>query len=81
MEIAPIAGVRVMPVMRRQAMDAELTARFEVDYAAEAGDDTYRGSGKKADGAEEADEEEIVDEESSAEMSYEDSTSRVSFFA
>ncbi len=55
MEIAPIAGIRVTPVLKPQPADSQLTAFFDIEAAAKAGDDTYSAGRKKAAGAEEDD--------------------------
>ena len=56
-EIAPIAGIRVMPVTRVRPIEAELTAAFDIEASARPGDDTYSPGGQKAAGAEEPEEE------------------------
>jgi hypothetical protein len=53
MEIAPIAGIRVTPVLRPQPVDPELTAFFDIEAAAKPSDDTYSAAKRKAAGAEE----------------------------
>lgn len=55
MEIAPIAGIRVTPVLKPQPVDPQLTAFFDIEAAAKPGDDTYSAAKKKAAGAEEDD--------------------------
>lgn len=52
-EIAPIAGIRVVPTTRSRPVDPELTAAFEIESPARPDEDSYTGSGKKAAGAEE----------------------------
>jgi len=56
-EIAPIAGIRVMPVTRVRPVEAELTAAFDIEASARPGDDTYSPQGQKGAGAEEPEEE------------------------
>ena len=57
MEIAPIAGIRVMPTIKSRPVDPELTAFFEIVSTARPEEDSYSGNGKKAAGAEEPEEE------------------------
>jgi hypothetical protein len=59
MEIAPIAGIRVMTAVKRRPVDPELTAEFEIEAAARLGDDTYASAMRKAAGAEEEEDEEV----------------------
>jgi hypothetical protein len=66
MEIAPIAGIRVMTAVKQRPVDAELTAEFAIEAAAQLGDDTYASAVRKAAGAEEDDDEqaeELVEED------------------
>lgn len=69
MEIGPIAGIRVLPALKTPPPEAALTALFDIEATAKAGDDTYSGSGKKAAGAEEDEEleEEFEEVDESAE--------------
>ncbi len=53
MEIAPIAGIRMTTVLKRQPVDPQLTAPLDIEAGAKPGDDTYSGTKKKAAGAEE----------------------------
>lgn len=59
MEIAPIAGIRVMSAVKSRPVDPELTAEFAIEAAARLGDDTYTSSMRKAAGAEEDEDEEV----------------------
>jgi hypothetical protein len=61
MEIAPIAGIRVMTAVKPRPVDPELTAEFAIEAAAWLGDDTYTSPTRKAAGAEEEDDEEAED--------------------
>jgi hypothetical protein len=56
-EIAPIAGIRVLTPVRPRPADAELTAEFAIEAAARPGDDTYTSAIRKAAGAEEDEDE------------------------
>ena len=58
MEIAPIAGIRVLTAVKPRPVDPELSAEFAIEAAARLGDDTYTSAVRKAAGAEEDDEEE-----------------------
>lgn len=62
MEIGPIPGIRMAPAVKAPPVEAELTARFDIEALVQAGDDDYTGSGKKAAGAEEDEEEELSEE-------------------
>jgi hypothetical protein len=57
-EIAPIAGIRVLTAVRPRPADPELTAEFAIEAAAQVGDDTYTSAIRKAAGAEEDEDEE-----------------------
>lgn len=57
MEIAPIAGIRVMTAVKPRPVDPELTAEFAIEAAARLGDDTYTSAARKGAGAEEEDDE------------------------
>jgi len=61
MEIAPIAGIRVMPTIKSRPVDPELTAFFEIVSTARPEEDSYSGNGKKAAAAEEPEEEDHED--------------------
>jgi hypothetical protein len=58
MEIAPIAGIRVMTAVKSRPVDPELTAEFAIEAAARLGDDTYTSAARRGSGAEEEDDEE-----------------------
>lgn len=55
MEISPIAGVRVLPLMKIQRPESEVSAIFDIENSSKAGDDTYSGSGRKAAGGQDED--------------------------
>ena len=57
MEIAPIAGVRVLPVTKVRPVDPELAPFFDIESAVRLDEDTYSPKGRKAAGAEESEEE------------------------
>lgn len=61
MEIAPIAGIRVMPTIKSRPVDPELTAFFAIESTARPEEDSYTGSGRKAAGAEEPGDDEQED--------------------
>lgn len=87
MEIGPIPAMRAIAAVKPRPIDPELSALFDIEPSARAGDDTYTGTGKKAAGAEENDEEdaeeleEISADEPSAQSRNERSQSQISFFA
>ena len=83
MEISPIPGIRMVQAIKPPAAETQLTARFEIDASARAGDDSYSGSSKKGAGAEESDEELVEEPEASAQGQPSDVEPgpRVSFFA
>ncbi|MBM3511776.1 MAG: hypothetical protein FJX61_16815 [Alphaproteobacteria bacterium] len=62
MEISPVAGIRVMPVVKTPPADSELSAFFDIEATARSGDDTYSRGAKKAAGAEEDEPEERGEE-------------------
>lgn len=69
MEIAPIAGIRLMPAIKVRPVDSELTPFFAIEPSSRPGDDTYSNCGRKAAGAEESDDEnEELEEEAFEEM-------------
>ena len=55
MEISPIAGIRVTPVQKVPPADSDLSGVYQVENAARSGDDTYNGSGRKASGGQDDD--------------------------
>ena len=57
MEIAPIAGVRVLPVNRVRPVDPELAPFFDIEAAVRLDEDTYAPNSRKAAGAEESEDE------------------------
>lgn len=86
MEIAPIAGIRVTPVLKPQPVDPQLTAFFDIEAAAKPGDDSYSGA-KKTAGAEEDDGDDLdlveaEDEEAPASpVAAEETRGSISYFA
>ena len=50
MEISPISGIRVMPVVKAPPAESNLSRVANIDNSANPGDDTYSGSGKKSAG-------------------------------
>ncbi len=87
MEIAPIAGIRVTPVLKPQPDAPRLTAFFDIEAAAKPGDDTYSAAKQKAAGAEEDDGDDLELGETEAEVgpasptADEDAPGSISFFA
>jgi hypothetical protein len=87
MEIAPIAGIRVMPVQKPHPVGPQLTAFFDIEAAAKPGDDSHSAAKKKASGAEEDDGDDLDLGETEAEdapaspAAGEEAMSNISFFA
>jgi hypothetical protein len=83
MEIAPIAGIRVVPAIRPRSNGPEVTASFDIESAARADEDTYTRSGKKAAGAEEDQPEELEDagDPEASSDARDESGSKISLFA
>jgi hypothetical protein len=48
MEISPVVGVRIAPMLRSKETDLGLTDVYEVERPARTGDETYTPSGAKA---------------------------------
>ena len=48
MEISPIPGIRIAPVIRSAVTDLGLTDVYEVERSSRTGDETYTPSGAKA---------------------------------
>jgi hypothetical protein len=86
MEIAPIAGIRVTPVLKPQPVDPQLTAFFDIEAAAKPNDDTYSAAKKKAAGAEEDDDDMDLAEAEAEDApaspgAAEEATGSISYFA
>lgn len=84
MEIAPISGIRGLPVMKTPPEEPRLTTPLPVENSQGPGDDTYSGGGKKSADGQEKDEEETGqgDENGSAEQTSEgEAGASVDFFA
>jgi hypothetical protein len=80
MEIAPISGIRVMPVRRVQPSEPSLSGVFDISLS-RSQDDSYSGNGKSTGGQDGQDDEqdEMLDEQSPLNKPY--ISERVSFFA
>jgi hypothetical protein len=48
MEISPIPGVRIAPMVRSKETDLGLTDVYEIERSSRTGDETYSPSGAKA---------------------------------
>jgi hypothetical protein len=57
MEIAPVANVRIAPMIRSQVTDLGLTDVYEVERSTRTGDETYSPSAARAASGYEEDEE------------------------
>lgn len=63
MEISPIAGIRVMSVVKIPPADSDLSRVFDVENSSRPDEDTYTGSGKKAGGGQDdEDDDELVED-------------------
>ena len=63
MEISPIIGIRMVPTIKARPAEPGITAEFDIQATSWLGEDSYNGSGKKAAGAEEPEEEALDGEE------------------
>lgn len=80
MEIAPIPGIRVAPVVKTPPNEREVAAVFDITSIAHAGDDSYTGSGHQSAGGQDDDPEENTPQpEASSERPGTDSASGVNF--
>lgn len=73
MEIAPIPGIRAVTAMKGPQAEFRLAEIFDLEGAARAGDDQGQRHGKKAAGAEEDDEDDVMldaDSESASAVDY-----------
>lgn len=83
MEISPIAGVSYLPVQRTEPADPDLRL-FDIEATARAGDEEGSFYGRKAAGAEEADDEAAEGEQavsSEPEPGQDTLPRKISFFA
>jgi hypothetical protein len=55
MEIAPISGIRVRPVIKTPSNEREISAVFDIDSLMPTGDDSYTGSGRQTSGGQDDD--------------------------
>jgi hypothetical protein len=67
MEIGPIPGVRIAPMIKSKETDLGLTDVYEVESSSRTGDETYTPSGSKAATGFEDDEDKLEDLEDGAE--------------
>jgi len=84
MEISPITGIRVLPVVKIPPADPDLSRVFDIENSANPGDDTYSGSGKKSSGGQDDESEEVEESgegETSAPAPEGDSITQINFFA
>jgi hypothetical protein len=59
MEISPVSGVRIAPMVKSRETDLGMPGVFEVEYSSRTGDETYSpSSAKAASGAEEDEDDE-----------------------
>jgi hypothetical protein len=82
MEIAPIPGIRALPAVKAPQGDFRPPEVFDIEGSARPGDSEGQRNGRKASGAEENDEDDLmVDAEAESGGGAEDSSSRVDYFA
>ncbi len=67
MEISPVAGVRIAPMIRSKETDLGLTDVYEIERSTRTGDETYTPSGARAETGLEEDENLNSDPDSEAE--------------
>ena len=82
MEISPVTGIRVLPVVKVPPADSDLSRVFDIENAARSGDDTYSGDGKRTSGGQDDESEEGEEgrEEEPAETEGE-AVGQINFFA
>ena len=78
MEIGPIAGIRVMPMMKAPPVERELSAVFDIEGLARPVDDAWSGDGKKSAGEQEDEADDLFVEDESESSA---DSRRVNFFA
>jgi hypothetical protein len=82
MEIAPIPGIRALPVAKAPQGDYRPPEVIDIEGSARPGDGEGQRNGRKASGAEENDEDDLMlDAEMESGGRAEDSSSRVDYFA
>jgi hypothetical protein len=82
MEIVPIPGIRALPVVKAPQGDYRPPEVFDIEGSARPGDGEGQRNGRKASGAEENDEDDLMlDAETESGGGAGDSSSRVDYFA
>lgn len=83
MEIAPIPGIRALPAVKASQGNFRAPEVFDIEGSAKPGDGERQGGGRKASGAEENDEDDLMlgAETESDGTSEEDSARSVDYFA
>jgi hypothetical protein len=83
MEIAPIPGIRALPAVKAPQADFRPPEIFDIEGSARPGDGERQRQGRKAAGAEEGDEDELLldAETEPGEALEEDSARNVDYFA
>jgi hypothetical protein len=66
MEIAPIPGIRALPAVRAPQTEMRAPAIFDIDPSSRPGDDAEQRNRRKAAGAEENEEDDLVPESETA---------------
>jgi hypothetical protein len=83
MEIAPISGIRALPAVKASPGNFRPPEVFDIEGSAKPDDGERQGDGRKASGAEENDEDDLMlgAETESGETAEEDSARSVDYFA
>jgi hypothetical protein len=68
MEISPVGGVSLAPMVKYRDTDLGMTDVFEIDKTERTGDDAYSSNGSKAGGGFEEDEENSDSQEDDADL-------------
>ena len=80
MEIGPIPGIRAIGAVRAERADSQPPAIFDIDGPAKPGDGIVQRTGRKASGAEEGEDDELMVEDES-ESNEEAAEKSVDYFA
>ena len=81
MEISPVAGVRIAPMIQSKVTDLGLTDVYEIERSSRTGDETYSPSGTKAASGFEDDEDKNEDLEDAEPKTQPDGSGQISRFA
>jgi hypothetical protein len=83
MQIGPIPAIHALPAVKVQPAEPQLSALFDIEGTAQAGDDSYSRGARKGAETEEDEKEELAGEESTAspDPSQDTPVSSISYFA